>query len=148
MTTGSVSPTRSRLRGHLRFVGHYVEMVIAMALGMALDPLWSLAIPGIFDRPDVHTMVMATDMAIVMALWMRIRRHSWRHIGEMCAAMYAPFVVLLGPYWLGAISADALMMVGHTLMFPAMLVPMILRRRDYYGHHHRHHHAATSETAA
>lgn len=135
MTTTTVIPARSRLRGHLRFAGHYVEMVIAMLLGMALGPLWSLAIPGIYDRDDVHALVMATDMAIGMAVWMRIRRHSWRHIAEMSAAMYAPFVLLLGPYWLNAVSGETVMMLGHVLMFPAMLVPMIARRRDYYGHH-------------
>jgi hypothetical protein len=143
MTTSTLAPSRSRLRGHLRFAGHYLEMVVAMFLGMALGPLWSFLVPGIDDRPDVRTMVMATDMAIGMTLWMLIRRHSWRHIAEMSGAMYAPFVLLLGPYWLGAISSDTLMMVGHVLMFPAMLVPMILRRQHYYGQHaamsHAHH---------
>ncbi|MFC7533064.1 hypothetical protein [Actinoplanes sp. GCM10030250] len=113
----------------LRFWGHYLEMVVAMFVGMfALAPLWNLAVPGLEDHPDAHAMVMATNMAIGMALWMRIRRHSWVHIGEMCAAMYVPFVVLLVPYWLGWISGGALMTAGHILMFPAMLVPMVLRK--------------------
>ncbi|MEV6301986.1 hypothetical protein AB0M02_21410 [Actinoplanes sp. NPDC051861] len=116
----------------LRFWGHYLEMVVAMFVGMfALGPLWSMALPNLADHADAHAMVMATNMAIGMAAWMRIRKHSWTHIAEMCAAMYVPFVVLLVPYWLGWISGEALMTAGHVLMFPAMLVPMLLRRNAH-----------------
>ena len=133
MTTTTSARRRSNLRGHLRFAGHYLEMVIAMLVGMvALGPLWSLALPGLSDYPAADAIVMATDMSIGMALWMRIRRHSWRHTLKMCAAMYAPFAVLLVPYWLGAIDGHALMMGGHVLMLPAMLAAMLVRRRDYY----------------
>jgi glucose-6-phosphate-specific signal transduction histidine kinase len=132
MTT-TTSTRRSSLRGHLRFAGHFVEMVVAMLVGMvALGPLWSLALPGLFHRPDTGALIMATNMSIGMALWMRIRRHSWPRIAEMCAAMYVPFAALLLPYWLGAISGEALMMGGHVLMLPAMLAAMLWRRGDYY----------------
>jgi hypothetical protein len=115
----------------LKFAGHYLEMVVAMFVGMvALSPLWSMAVPGLSGHPDAAAMVMATDMSIGMALWMRIRKHGWLHIGEMCAAMVAPFVVLLVPYWMGVISGDMLMTAGHVLMFPAMLVPMLRHRQD------------------
>lgn len=128
---------RSAIRPHLRFVGHFLEMLIAMAVGMfALAPLWSFVTPGLISRADTHTLVMATNMTLGMALWMKIRRHSWPRIAEMSAAMYLPFVVLLVPYWLGAISGGALMAVGHLLMVPAMLAAMLWRRSDYY--HHRH----------
>ncbi|MBU2666061.1 hypothetical protein KOI35_21335 [Actinoplanes bogorensis] len=116
----------------LRFAGHYLEMVVSMFVGMfALGPVWSWAVPGLSDHPDAAAMVMAVNMSIGMALWMRIRKHSWSHIGEMCAWMTAPFVVLLVPYWTGLISGDTLMTAGHILMFPAMLVPML---RTHDGH--------------
>ncbi|WP_249998107.1 hypothetical protein [Actinoplanes sp. M2I2] len=122
MTTTTSSRTRSRLR----FAGHYLEMVVAMLVGMvALGPLWSAALPGLDAYPDAAAMVMATDMSIGMAVWMRLRRHDWSHIGEMCAWMCAPFVVLLVPYWMGLIDGGVLMTAGHVLMFPAMLVPML-----------------------
>lgn len=127
----------SRMRGHLRFTLHYVEMIVAMFVGMfALAPLWSWLVPGVNDRADVSAMVMATNMSIGMAAWMRIRRHSWPRIAEMCAAMYVPFAVMLVPYWLGAVDGHAVMMAGHVLMFPAMLAVMVWRRADYYHHHH------------
>lgn len=129
--------TTTRTKSHLRFALHYLEMILAMSVGMfALAPVWSWLAPGIDDRPDVAAMVMATNMSIGMAVWMGIRRHSRPRIAEMCAAMYVPFLVMLPPYWLGAVDGEAVMMVGHVLMFPAMLAVMIWRRGDYY--HHRH----------
>jgi hypothetical protein len=40
--------------------------------------------------------------------------------------MYAPFVLLFAPYWLGAIDASAVMIGGHVLMLPAMALVMAL----------------------
>lgn len=140
MTTSTTSTTSTRriiARPYLRFVGHFAEMVIAMIVGMvALGPLWSLAWPGLDSYPAAAAMVMATNMTIGMVLWMRIRRHAWRPIVEMSAAMYLPFVLLLVPYWLGAVSGGVLMMGGHILMVPFMLAAMLLRLREYSGGHH------------
>jgi hypothetical protein len=126
MTTTTARPTSRRL---LRFAGHYLEMVVAMVVGMiVLDPLWPAEW---LARPDVHAVVMATDMTVAMGLWMRIRRHSWTRTAEMCAVMYLPFVALLVPYWLGALSGTALMVAGHVVMFPLMLAAMLWRRAEY-----------------
>ena len=46
--------------------------------------------------------------------------------------MYLPFVVLLVPYWLGAMSAMTVMIAGHVIMFPLMLAVMLWRRADYW----------------
>jgi len=122
----------SPVRKNLRFALHFAEMVIAMFAGMlVLGPLWSLLWPGLSDRPAVGALVMATNMTIGMAAWMRIRRHAWPLIAEMSAAMYLPFLVLLIPYAFGAISGGALMMGGHVLMLPAMLAAMLWRHREY-----------------
>ncbi|MEJ3749134.1 hypothetical protein WEI85_38460 [Actinomycetes bacterium KLBMP 9797] len=140
MTT-ELTSTRRSLRPALRFAAHYVEMVVAMLVGMmALDPVWSFAAPGLTDGPAAHAMVMATNMTLGMALWMAIRRHSWPRIAEMSAAMVLPFVALLVPYGLGAISGDTLMAAGHVLMLPLMLAAMLWRRADYTSSH-RHHHS-------
>jgi flagellar biosynthetic protein FliP len=125
-------PPRSAARKNLRFALHYVEMVLAMLVGMfALAPLWSLAWPGLSDLPAVDALVMATNMTVGMAAWMRVRRHSWPRIAEMSAAMYLPFLVLLVPYAFGAVSAHGLMMGGHVLMMPAMLAAMLWRLDEY-----------------
>jgi hypothetical protein len=121
---------RSSTRKLVRFAGHYLEMVVAMIVGMvALAPLWPAEWVA---RPDVHAMTMAVDMTIAMALWMRIRRHSWPRTAEMSATMFLPFAVLLVPYWLGAISAMTLMVAAHVIMLPLMLAVMLWRRADYW----------------
>ena len=67
-------------------------------------PLEDLVWPRLNDRHGRQVLVMATNMAIGMGAWMRFRRHSWLAIAEMSAAMYLPFLVLLVPFWAGAIS--------------------------------------------
>ncbi len=113
-------------------VRHYLEMVVAMLVGMvALGPVWSLVWPGWTAVAEVHVLLMATNMAIGMAAWMAFRRHSWAAIAEMSAAMYAPFLVLLVPFWSGVIGEHALMTWGHVLMLPAMALVMVLRPGEY-----------------
>ncbi len=92
----------------VHFARHYVEMVLGMAVGMvALDPVWMLVWPGLHSVFEAHLLVMATNMAIGMAVPMLLRRHSWRAIAEMSASMYLAFLVVLAPYWAGWIDAGA-----------------------------------------
>jgi hypothetical protein len=126
-------------RANLRFARHFAEMIVSMFVGMvALAPVWELAAPGLPERADVQALVMATDMAVGMAAWMAIRRHSWPRILEMSAVMYVPFAVMLVPFWVGWVSGHAVMMAGHLLMVPLMLAAMLWRRAEYsHIHHHR-----------
>ena len=132
-------PRRTPLAGWLPFIRHYAEMVLAMAIGMvALHPLWTFALqaagaPHLLDGAEPMALSMATDMAIGMGAWMAFRRHGWRHIAEMTAAMYLPFVILFPATLTGAMTSGAMMLAGHVLMLAAMLAVM-LRRRDHYGY--------------
>ena len=138
-TTTRIRPTPDRhTAAHSRgsrvrhFVRHYLEMVVAMLAGMfALGALEDAVWPALFDRTDVGVIVMAANMSIGMAAWMRFRGHSWRAIAEMSASMYLPFAVLILPFWAGAIGEDALMTWGHVLMLPAMAAVMLLRPHEY-----------------
>ena len=137
----ATTPTRAaRLRP---YAWHYVQMLIAMTVGMmAFTPLWILAFGQLgraatLDRPDVFGLTMATSMAVGMGLWMKFRRHSWAAIGEMSAAMYVPFLVLFPFLWAGVMSGALLMILGHVLMLPAMALAMLLRKSEY-GPTHRH----------
>ena len=143
MTTTDI-PTAAPQQGHLhhgrgraawQLVRHYLEMVVAMLVGMvALGRLEDLVWPQLHDRTDVMVLVMATNMAIGMSAWMWFRRHSAIAIAEMAGAMYLPFLVLLVPYWAGAISGSAVMTWGHLLMLVAMALPMVWWRRSEYVH--------------
>jgi hypothetical protein len=133
MTTDSVS-TAAPARAHRvrHFVRHYLEMVVAMLVGMVvLGPVEGLVWPDLTARADVGVLVMATNMVIGMGAWMRYRGHSWRGTAEMSASMYAPFLVLLVPFWAGAIGEHVLMTWGHLLMLPAMAAAMLLRPAEY-----------------
>jgi hypothetical protein len=120
-----------------RLVRHYLEIVMATVAGMVvLGPaasmlLNSLGWAGLLAHPETHVLVMATNMTIAMAAWMRFRRHGWAAIAEMAVAMYAPFILLFPPLWLGVLSATGLLVLGHLLMLLAIAAAM-LRRRDQY----------------
>jgi len=151
-TTPYDQPRRRHLAGWLPFIRHYIEMVLAMAVGMvALHPLWTYALqavgaPHLLDHAEPMALVMATDMALGMAAWMAFRRHSWRAIAEMSAAMYLPFVIFFPATLAGVMTGGALMVAGHVLM-PASMLAVMLRRRDHYCHRPARR-AAEAETAA
>jgi hypothetical protein len=139
-TTNTVTWTRGSV---WMFTRHYLEMVAAMIVGMvALGPLEHLLLDPIgwralLARPELDVMVMATNMTVAMAAWMRLRhRHGWPATMEMSAAMYLPFLVLFPPMWLGLLDPHTMMGLGHLLMLPAMAGAMFLRPREYTGHHH------------
>jgi len=146
MKTISGAPALTQDASWRYFGRHYFEMVAAMLVGMAvLGPVWGLALSllGLSDLrnyAELVAIVMATNMTIGMSVWMRHRGHGWASIGEMAVAMYLPFLVLFGPYWAGLISGGTMLVAGHILMLPCMLVVM-LRRRDEYAQNHRRHRA-------
>lgn len=132
LVAGAVVWVLRRWPGVRRFTGHYLEMVVSMLAGMMLlDPVWTSIFRTLPEHVLPYTLVMAANMTLGMGLWMWLRGHSWRMIGEMSAAMVAPFVLLLVPTLLGLLTGDDLMMIGHTLMFVTMLIPMLARRHHY-----------------
>ncbi len=132
------------LRGRTlrRLVRHYLEMVVAMLVGMVvlgaaesmlLDPIgWA----GLSAHTELRALVMATNMTVAMGAWMRFRGHGGAATTEMAVAMYGSFVVLFPPLWLGLLSATGLMVLGHLLMLLAMAAVLLRRRTEYSGHHH------------
>jgi hypothetical protein len=128
----SAPSLRSRRSTVRHLVRHSLEMLVAMLIGMVvLGLVQQLVWPSLNYYSAVGVLVIATDMSIIMGAWMRVRSHSWRGIAEMSASMYAPFIVLLVPYWTGALSGAELVAWGHVLMLPAMALAMYLRRPEY-----------------
>jgi hypothetical protein len=129
----------TRLLLPLAFIGafalHFVEMCVAMTLGM----LVFMAVPGVMALPPLlHQIGMAVAMTAPMLGWMRVRGHGWRHGIEMSIGMLAPWAAVLALVGLGADqmlpwlanAAGAAMLLG-------MLAVMLLRPG-----HHAHQHAA------
>ena len=131
------TPTTLRRPALRRLVGHYLEIVLAAVAGMVvLGPAESMLLNPIgwaevVASFEAATLVMATNMTVAAAAWMRFRGHGWAAIAEMAVAMYAPFLVLFPPLRLGVLSASGLMSLGHVLMLFTIAAAM-LRRRDQY----------------
>jgi flagellar biosynthetic protein FliP len=126
-------------------VRHFFEMVAAMFVGMAALGgvvrmiCAALGYSGFFvDHVGLRAPLMAMNMTIGMAAWMRYRGHGWPPIGEMSAAMFAPVLVLIGPFWAGVLPGGVLLAAMHVLMLPAMVIAMLHRRDEYAQDHRRH----------
>jgi hypothetical protein len=136
--------TLTTVRGQAlrRFLRHYLEMIMAMVLGMVVLGageamlLERVGWAETLAQPEPGALIMATNMIVPMAAWMRFRDHRWSAIAEMAVAMYLPFVALFVPLWLGVLSPTGLTVLGHVLMLFAMAAVM-WRRRDEYASHQR-----------
>lgn len=141
---GPAPDLRHRRRAVLALGLHYVEMVLSMVVGMMLLAPVARGLFGAFgataalEVTEVRAAVMATTMTLGMCGWMAIRGHRGAPIARMGAVMYLSFLVVLAPYWIGVITADAALMAGHVVMFPAMAAEMLWHRADYTDHHHTH----------
>jgi hypothetical protein len=115
-----------------RFAFHFVEMCVAMLVGMVVF----MAIPGVMELPSaLHQLGMAVAMSVPMVGWMRFRGHAWRHGIEMSVGMLAPWAAVLALVGLGADAAlPWLANADGAAMLLGMLGVMLLRPGQ-----HRHH---------
>jgi hypothetical protein len=127
------------------FLRHFVEMILAMMVGMAvfggvralLDPTGFADV--LRDHLDLRYLAMAGFMAVPMVPLMRYRGHSWARTAEMVGAMVVPVAAacLLWRFGLGAVipalADEALGTVSHVAMYVGMLLAMLYRFGDY-GH--------------
>jgi hypothetical protein len=120
------------------FSRHFAEMILAMLLGMgvlwvalelALSPLGG----SLSDAPiAARAGVMAINMTIPMVAWMHFgRRMAVARCAEMAASMMVPTFAAVLLFWLGVIAPDAVMIIQHVVMIPAMLAVMLWRREAY-----------------
>jgi hypothetical protein len=124
------------------FIRHYIEMLVAMALGMVV-----LGVPaaGLLEAAGtgVHLLGMAVTMTVPMVAWMRYRGHGWAASNEMALSMFIPTFAVIGMLWTGLVTDfDALMTLEHALMLPAMLLAMLMRREEYSHDHGAAHHVS------
>jgi deazaflavin-dependent oxidoreductase (nitroreductase family) len=161
--SGPVSP-RGRTRGLaalrrvLRFVLHVVEMCAAMcvgAIGLSVLFFGGAALVGYTNLPErapvLTVVVVAINLSLPMAAWMRFRGMAWRPTLEMSGATLLAGVGLLVGYWSGAIAQDSLLPLQTGLLAcPLMVAVMLLRFPLYSSEHtahstrHRHGRASTA----
>jgi hypothetical protein len=119
------------------FIRHYLEMLIAMFVGMGVLAGVPAAAGFELDAVELALLWMAFTMSVPMVAWMRYRGHGWAPAWEMTASMFIPSFAAIALLWMGvAEERGTLMAIQHVGMLPAMLVAMLLRRDEYSGHHH------------
>jgi hypothetical protein len=122
----------------VRFLVHFVEMALAMLLGMVVLGIINsvVLVPRGFhlsQLPEMYTLAMAFSMTIPMVAWMWFRGHGWRHSVEMTAAMFVPAIVCIGICSLGLLPRTTMLSWYHLLMWVAMLGVMLYSWSDYAG---------------
>ena len=132
------------------FARHYLEMVIAMFLGMAVLGVpagWALSAMGSSwsalndDAPALMFLGMATTMTVPMVAWMRYRGHGWRANTEMSASMFLPTFAVIGLLGAGVLTdIGSLLIIEHVAMLLAMFFTMLLRPEEYTCAMHAHAH--------
>ncbi len=129
MSSTSTTVRERRRSPALRFVGHYIEMVIVMMVGMLVVgaalilPLAALGVGlGELEReaPAAALLGMGFAMTVPMVWWMSRRGHS-----------RPATVALLGIGVVGGLGA--VKGIQHAAMFTAMFAAMLLRRGEYVG---------------
>jgi hypothetical protein len=131
------------LQPTLRFTRHYVEMVVAMFVGMGVlggPALLALGAAGSgwdqleADAPAVLFLGMAVTMTVPMVALMRIRGHGWLPCAEMSLAMFVPTFAVIALLGMGVGDFHGLMAWEHVAMPVAMLGAMFLRPAEYACH--------------
>ena len=119
------------------FIRHYLEMLIAMFVGMGVLAGGGAAAGFELEAKELLLLWMAFTMSLPMVAWMRYRGHGWAPAGEMTASMFLPSLAAIVLLWIGLVEAEGtLLAIQHAAMFPAMLLAMLLRRDEYSGHAH------------
>jgi hypothetical protein len=134
-----------------RFIRHYLEMVIAMFVGMAVLGVpagWLLGAMGSSwseltdNAPALMFLGMATTMTVPMVGWMAYRGHGRRANAEMSASMFVPTFTVIGLLWAELVSdIGVLLVIEHVAMLAGMLAVMLLRPAEFtrnHGHAHAH----------
>jgi hypothetical protein len=133
--------------GH--FVWHFVQMCLACCIGgITLSVLFFggaalIGYPNLVQRfPELSTLVIAFNVSLPMAAWMRFRGMEWRPTLEMAGTTMVLGVLLIGLAWLGFVPRSSLIEWLTGLACPVMLIPMLLRLDLYTGRKGHHAQAA------
>jgi hypothetical protein len=138
-------PVAGVLRRVGRFVVHYLEMCMVMCVGaivLSVAFFGAAALLGYTDLPQrapaLSALVVAVNLSLPMALWMRFRGIAWRPALEMSGATMLVGLLLIAGYRLGVVGQSSLIEVQTSLACPVMLAVMLVRFGIYSSHAGRH----------
>ena len=129
-----------------RFVWHFFQMCMVMCVGaVALSVLFFgaatlLGYTNLDQRaPALTVLVIAINLSLPMAVWMRFMGMAWRPTLEMSGATMVAGLSLIVAYWLDLVAkSDLIHLQTGLLACPLMLAVMLFRFRLYSGEHTHH----------
>ena len=136
----TATPEVHHIRRVVHFWRHFLEMTVAMWVGMALGgvvfkgvlaALGTTITEARLHYPELTVLVMGFNMTAPMLAWMRHRGHTWRSAAEMGIVMFAPAVPVIALLRSDVIAFAAVCGLYCASMLAAMLVLMLYRRDEY-----------------
>jgi hypothetical protein len=133
------------LRAVGRFGLHLLEMCMVMCAGAVVLSVLFFGAAGLLGytdlprtAPELSVLVIALNLSVPMAAWMRYRGMAWRPTVEMAGSTMVVGLVLVAAYWMDLIAKDSLIEVQTSLACPVMIAVMLLRFRLYSSDHAAH----------
>jgi hypothetical protein len=132
-----------------RFILHYIEMCMVMCvggIGLSLLVFGAAALLGYTDlpqrAPELTVLIIAVNLSLPMAVWMRFRKMAWRPTLEMSGATMVAGLLLIVAYWLNLVPQGSLIgLQTGVLACPLMFAVMLFRFRLYAAGHNHHRHS-------
>ncbi len=145
-TTTAEHSRTATARPMRRFLLHFAEMCLVMCVGgIVLSVLFfqgavALGYPNLPQTaPELSVLVIAINLSVPMAAWMRYRGMGWRPTLEMTIPTMATGLFLIAAYRLDLVAAGSLIEIQTRLACPVMLAVMLLRFPLYSAPHAAHH---------
>ncbi len=135
-----------------RFLLHFVQMFVAMMIGMM--PYHAIFGKAPVGNPILWYAGMELSMIPGMVVLMLYQRHGWRHTAEMAGAMLiGPAIILTCAQfgwhtYIPGLELNTLLGLSDLTMLLGMLAAMLYRRDMYTRPHAGHQHAGHPEHAA
>jgi hypothetical protein len=120
---------------------HLLEMCMVMCAGAVILSVLFFGAAGLLGYSDLpqrapvlSALVLALNLSLPMAAWMRFRGMAWRPTLEMSGSTMVVGLVLIAGYWLDIVPSSSLIEVQVSLACPVMIAVMLLRFRLYSSH--------------
>lgn len=146
---GRDGPVVKILRPMGRFAMHLGEMCMVMcagAIALSVAFFGGADLLGYSDlsqqAPALSVFVIALNLSLPMAVWMRFRGMQWGPTLEMAGSTMVVGLLLIAAYWADLVAADRLIEIQTSLACPVMIATMLVRFRLYSGSHAAHHEQA------
>lgn len=128
-----------------RFGLHLLEMCMVMCAGAALLSVvffGAASLLGYTDllqtAPELVVLVIALNLSVPMAVWMRYRGMAWQPTLEMAGSTMVVGLALIAAYWMDIVGRTNLVELQTSLACPVMVAVMLMRFRLYSGEHSMH----------